>query len=287
MALGRDRRTGPERVGPHSHAERGGALAAALVVSDGSAHIAAVARRWASHRILLTWRRRPKRDGSGYLLVRSDAAEHRSACPASPSSEQAPRDLLVVAMPTTPGMAPLLSVTRERDLLAGLFAQDEPTILQGADASRQAVSDALDDRRWVHFACHGMQDLNDPSRGGVLLADGILTIAEIGGGRNDQGEFACLSACKTAIGGVSALDEAITLVAALQHAGWRHVIGTLWSVWDTAAVDVTASLYPLLVSNGTFRPDKAAPALHHAVRELRDRTPSQPSMWAPFLHAGP
>jgi CHAT domain-containing protein len=47
-----------------------------------------------------------------------------------------------------------------------------------------------------------------------------------------QGEFVFLSACKTAIGGVHILDEAITLAAALQHAGWRHVIATLWSVLD-------------------------------------------------------
>jgi CHAT domain len=49
------------------------------------------------------------------------------------------------------------------------------------------------------------------------------------------GEFAFLSACQTATGGLANSDEAINLAAALQYAGWRHVIGTLWSIWDTSA----------------------------------------------------
>ena len=103
-----------------------------------------------------------------------------------------------------------------------------------------------------------------------LLQDGLLAISEIDADGSAQGEFAFLSACKTAVGGVDALDEAITLVAALQYAGWQHVIGTLWSVWDRAAADVAANVYSYLLAEGTFRSQDASVALHHALRKLRD-----------------
>lgn len=61
-----------------------------------------------------------------------------------------------------------------------------------------------------------------------------MTVAELANDRY-RGEFAFLSACKTAVGGVQTPDEAITLAAALQYTGWRHVIGTLWTVWDQSA----------------------------------------------------
>ena len=56
-----------------------------------------------------------------------------------------------------------------------------------------------------------------------------MTIADITEGRF-HGDFAGLSACKTAVGGVDLLDEAITLAAALHYTGYRHVVAALWSV---------------------------------------------------------
>jgi CHAT domain-containing protein len=121
----------------------------------------------------------------------------------------------------------------------------------------------------------------------VLLQDGLLTIATLGADPAEHGEFAFLSACQTAVGGVAVLDEAITTVAALQHAGWRHVIGTLWAVGDAAAADITTAFYRHQLAEGTFRPSEAATALHHAVRALRETTRTRPSLWAPFVHTGP
>jgi CHAT domain-containing protein len=51
---------------------------------------------------------------------------------------------------------------------------------------------------------------------------------------------AFLSACKTATGGLLATDEAITLMSGLTYTGWRHVIGTLWTVADETAARVTS-----------------------------------------------
>jgi CHAT domain-containing protein len=113
----------------------------------------------------------------------------------------------------------------------------------------------------------------------------MLTIAEISEGHY-QGDFAFLSACKTAIGGIALPDESITLAAALQHTGYRHVIGTMWSVHDQTAAEVAEAVYTLLTPGGVFDPGRAARALHQAVRGLRES--GRPlSDWVPFTHTGP
>jgi len=72
-------------------------------------------------------------------------------------------------------------------------------------------------------------------------------------------EFAGLSACKTATGGAELLDEAITLAAALHYTGYRHVIGTLWSVHDSpGTADLFATIYRDMAVNGRVRPERSA-----------------------------
>jgi CHAT domain-containing protein len=168
-----------------------------------------------------------------------------------------------------------------------LFPGDRCTVLSGAQSTRDAVLEHLDRHRWAHFSCHGTQDLTDPSHGGLLLHDGaLLTIADISA-RQYQGDFAFLSACKTATGGVTLPDEAITLAAALHFTGYQHVIATLWSVWDEYAAEVTESVYTTLATDGALDATHAAHAVHRAVRDLRDKHPTKPSIWTPFAHTGP
>jgi hypothetical protein len=195
--------------------------------------------------------------------------------------------LLVVALTDTPGERPLPAAADEQHLLAELLPEQHRTVLEGAAATRPAVRDALKHHRWVHFSCHGNQDLDDPSRGGLALQDGMLTIADIAA-EHYHAEFAGLFACKTATGGANLLDEAITLAAALHYTGYRHVIGTLWSVYDSAATtDLIGSVYRRMTFEGRLHPELSAHALHMATRSLRGGHPDRPSMWTPFTHTGP
>jgi CHAT domain-containing protein len=193
--------------------------------------------------------------------------------------------LLIVALRHTPGQPELPSVDRERDLLVRLFPSRH-ALREGPAATRQAVRHELTRHAWAHFSCHGNQYPDDPSRGGLVLYDGMLTVIDLTADQH-QGEFVFLSACKTAIGGVHILDEAITQAAALQHAGWRHVIATLWSVLDIAAAEVAEDVYRRLADGGELHPQHAAEALHHAIRRQRNTSPERPSRWVPFLHHGP
>lgn len=193
--------------------------------------------------------------------------------------------ILVVAVPDPPGAVPLANVARERTLLTSLF-HARHTVLEGACATSNAVLTELGRHRWAHFSCHGGQDLTDPSRGALRMHDGGLTVTDISAQRH-AGEFAFLSACMTAVGGVNLPDEAITLAAAVHYTGFRHVIGTLWSVYDDTAAEITEAVYAYLTSTGQFDPSRAARALHAAVRRIRDTRKLPPSDWTPFTHTGP
>ena len=115
----------------------------------------------------------------------------------------------------------------------------------------------------------------------------MLTIADITS-QQFHAEFAGLFACKTATGGAHLLDEAITLTAALHYTGYRHVIGTLWSVYDTADItDLIRAVYRRITVDGSLTPEFSAWALHLAVRSLRDKYPDRPRLWTPFTHTGP
>ena len=209
---------------------------------------------------------------------------------AQPPSTHQPQ-ILIVSLPNTPGQNELPGAHTERDFLAARFTENRRTILTDAEATRATVLANLAKHRWLHASCHGTQNLANPSAGGLLPYDwntaGLITVTELSGPDHAGGEFAFLSACKTAIGGVTSLDEAINVAAAMQHAGWRHVIGTLFSVWDDSAASITQHLYPQLQRNGTFDPTTSAEALHHAVHQLRSSQPGRPSTWIPFIHIGP
>jgi hypothetical protein len=205
--------------------------------------------------------------------------------PEAQSDKGIPR-MLLVAVPGLPDQPELDSVARERATLTELFPGRRLTVLEGPVATREAVLKELPQHSYVHFSCHGDQDLLNPSRGGLLLRDGMLTIADITIQRS-RGDFAGLSACKTAVGGVSLLDETITLAAALHYTGFRHVVAAQWSVDDATSAIVFNAFYKKLAADERLLIEDSAVALHEVVRAVRDTARGKPRFWAPFTHTGP
>ncbi|ADI11198.1 hypothetical protein SBI_08080 [Streptomyces bingchenggensis BCW-1] len=196
--------------------------------------------------------------------------------------------LLAIGMPETPGQPSLPGVQRELDELHARLPKVSITPpLIGRRATREAVLQALDENSWVHFACHAEQNLMDASQSSFLLYDGRLTVAELHGLHLPHAELAYLSACDTAAGGVNVPDEAMHLAATMQLAGYRHVIATMWSIYDSSAPDVATDVYAALHRDG--RPDarNAARALHASVAALRLHDPTDPLSWAAYVHVGP
>lgn len=190
------------------------------------------------------------------------------APPAGPVS-----DPLVVSMPTTPGLPPLPSVLAETATLP------PGRVLTGEHAVRRAVLDALPYHSWAHFACHAVSAADGSADGHLVLQD-QLTVADIARLRLDDAAIAYLSACDTGVPHENLDDEALHVAGAFHIAGFRHVIGTLWSIKDSIAAEVAAGFYARLDTA-----DDAATALHETLRELREV--HEPGLWAPYIHVGP
>jgi tetratricopeptide (TPR) repeat protein len=181
----------------------------------------------------------------------------------------------------------LPAAAEERQLLRELLGADHCRLLTGADATVEAVREALGQHRLFHLNGHGWQDLFNPSTARIDLADGGITLTELAGAERADGDFAFLSACHTMTGGMNVPDEVMTLASAVQFAGFRHVLGTLWAVPDASAGALSAAFYRHLADGGRLRTDRSAVALHRSVRGLREDAEELPSLWAPFIHAGP
>ncbi|WP_345583984.1 CHAT domain-containing protein [Streptomyces prasinosporus] len=195
--------------------------------------------------------------------------------------------MLTVTVAEAPGLPVLRGVRREAEAVTRLFPSRFHRLLDGPNATRAAVRAALAEHAWAHLSCHGGQDLTTPSRAGLHLHDGLLTVAELAAARPEgPGELAYLSACETAMGGTGVPDEAITLAHAFQFTGYRQVVATLWSVEDTLAVRTAEDFYTRMARTADSAPVRAAEALHHAVRALRAHMPHAPGRWASYVHVG-
>ncbi|MEU4334226.1 CHAT domain-containing protein [Micromonospora lupini] len=192
---------------------------------------------------------------------------------------------LFVGMPQTPGLADLPGVAREEEIVR----QYVPRVrsLLGPAATPAAVLAALPDQPVAHLCCHGTQDLRAPAWGRLALADGALHVRDLWRPAGNPAALAVLSACETVRGGAALPDEALTLGTAFQLAGFRQVIGALWSISDTLTVRLCKKLYDGLSVPGGIAPDRAAVALHAAVRHLREALPDNPDTWAGYAHLGP
>ncbi|MEE6257457.1 CHAT domain-containing protein [Plantactinospora sonchi] len=189
--------------------------------------------------------------------------------------------LLVTALPDAPPYLPAAGPVRhartEVDLLVSGFPGPCDTLV-GAEATTTEVLRALPEHPYVHFACHGGQNLSEPGSSALYLYDKPLRLADLV--RLDLGaaELAVLSACETARGRVDLLDEASHLGAAFHLAGYRQVVATLWPVADQIAPEIAAAVCQ--------DPRDAARVVHRCLRDLRRRYPDDPMTWASYLHLG-
>ncbi|KAF8121640.1 CHAT domain-containing protein [Boletus edulis] len=82
-------------------------------------------------------------------------------------------------------------------------------------------------------------------------------------------QFAYLSACHTTVGDEESPDEVIHLASAMQFAGFRSVIGTMWAVDDAATDKITSTFYKHMVNEpGCLDYTRAAFALHKTMRSV-------------------
>jgi len=202
-------------------------------------------------------------------------------------SVQSSIELLVVSQSNTPGVNSLPGTEKEMQYIRR-HASDLRIpyhSLQGQEATVKQVLSAMKKHPWVHFACHGIQDTADPMQSGLRLSNGLLRLSDIIKEPLPNAEFAFLSACQTATGDKSRPEEAIHLAAGMLLAGYRSVVGTMWSIRDDVAPSVADEVYAEILRDGQPNSAKAAQALQTAVRGLRERGCPFAS-WVPFIHMG-
>ncbi|KAK8115636.1 hypothetical protein PG984_012138 [Apiospora sp. TS-2023a] len=184
---------------------------------------------------------------------------------------------------------------------------------------KEYVLSALKACSLFHFAGHGGTSARNPLQSCLLLEDweqDPLVVDDLL--RTDLSSrrpfLAYLSACGTGqVQNEELIDEGLHLTAAYQLAGFRHVIGTLWSVDDRLCVEMASIMYAGLRDNG-MNDQAVSQGLHFATRELRGRWRSQingncnvrkqgirderdaviyndeggkmPALWVPYVHFG-
>ncbi|KAL4746547.1 CHAT domain-containing protein [Aspergillus terricola var. indicus] len=198
-----------------------------------------------------------------------------------PPKQSIPAQALLIAMEHTPRSPRLEFAGEEIEIIHDLCKS------MGLDPIRpreykQNVMSCLPQSKIFHFAGHGYTDSSDPSKSHLLLMDGkddpftVANLLEMNL-RKHSPFLAYLSACGTGrIGDDRFVDESIHLISAFQLAGFRHVVGTLWEVNDEICVDIAKITYETMVSEH-MTDEAVCRGLHHAIRELRDRSLYTPS----------
>jgi CHAT domain-containing protein len=195
--------------------------------------------------------------------------------------------LLSVIQPSAPGVTSIPSTKQELECIGRLIGDRDHVILNGQEGTKGQVMKAMEDCNWAHLACHGAQRQDEPTKSGLILEDGHLTLEEITKINLPQAEFAYLSACQTTTGEERLSDEAVHIAGGMLLAGYRGVVATMWSIQDDLAPYIADEFYRRIMG-GEGRPDNrgAAEALHFAVERLRKRGDVPLTSWIPFVHLG-
>ncbi|KAG1882837.1 CHAT domain-containing protein [Suillus subluteus] len=183
----------------------------------------------------------------------------------------------------------LLAIDSELELVRKLVpATANRTTVSGDAATRAGALQALQENNWVHLACHGKQDHEQPYNSRFAMKDEPLTLLDIMEKDIPHAEFAFLSACHTAVGDEETPDEVVHLAAGLQFSGFKSVIGTLWEVDDAVARHVVEAFYENMFKDledgDVMDCTKAAWALNRATHAVKTKVPLEQRMV--FIHIG-
>jgi CHAT domain-containing protein/tetratricopeptide (TPR) repeat protein len=199
------------------------------------------------------------------------------------------------------GQLPLLPFTAvESKRIRQHFDAGQVTALEGARATKRAVTAAVAGKRMIHLAVHGFADdrfgnlfgalaLTPPPPGKVSPEDdGFLSLHEIYRLPLQDCELAVLSACTTNVGPQQPLEAGVTLASGFLAAGARRVVASHWSVDDESTATLMEAFFAEVTAAARHGEVVAyARALQQARRKVRE-TPkwSAPFFWAPFVLVG-
>ncbi|KAH7124506.1 TPR domain-containing protein [Dactylonectria macrodidyma] len=186
------------------------------------------------------------------------------------------RNAVVVAMQNTPKQEPLKHANDEVDAVVAVC--ESMGLPHGRPRPHKAdVLSALGACWMFHFAGHGSTHPTEPLQSQLLLDDWDrepFTVASLlDTNLTSQPPFLAYLSAACGTGQIldeGSVGESIHLVNAYQLAGFRHVVGTLWSIDDRLCVDMARMIYEFLRDEG-IRDETVSRGLHRAMRTFRDR----------------
>ena len=206
---------------------------------------------------------------------------------------------LIVAMPTTPGQSDLPDVPAEVAMVRAICQPPPPSSPNQAEAPWTTL--ASRPGRACSAICPAARSLTSPvtvkatrathpTAGYCFITTPVPRSPSPASQRltmTSSSSSTCRPAVPPSPSPRNCWTRPSTSPPRSSFAGSRHVIGTLWDVGNAVAADIAATFYTgLRTSTGIIDTDRAAFALHHAVRAVRDKFPHTPSLWASHLHAG-
>jgi CHAT domain-containing protein len=165
-------------------------------------------------------------------------------------------------------------------------------LLEDSKATKEKVKAEMKSYSWAHFACHGVQDVQEPLESGLCLHDGRLELLEIMKEKSQNLDLAFLSACQTSKGDIRLSGEVVHVAAGMLAAGYNGVVSTMWSISDMHGPAFAAEFYEYLLREKRLNEmdsTQAAYALDYATRKIRERLGEDDTTfltWAPYVHFG-
>ena len=193
-----------------------------------------------------------------------------------------------------------------RDIAVALKADPDKDVFVGAAANERAAKTALERRKVIAFATHGLVpgDLDGLTQPALALSapqiagvegDGLLTVDEILGLKLDA-DWVVLSACNTAAGDGAGAEAVSGLGRAFFYAGARALLVSNWPVETTSARALTTAVFRRQAADPSL---SRAEALRRTMLGLLDEgglsdpasgklvfSYAHPIFWAPFTLVG-
>ncbi|MEP6912901.1 MAG: CHAT domain-containing protein, partial [bacterium] len=186
------------------------------------------------------------------------------------------------------GPMPRLALSRQEAIAISRVAPAKQSFsaLDFKASRATAMSAELSKYRIIHFATHGVLDLEHPELSGIVLSmidekgqpqDGYLRLHDIYN-LNLPAELVVLSACQTGIGKQIKGEGLIALTRGFMYAGAKSVVASLWKVDDAATAELMGEFYKQMFTN------KLKPAA--ALRAAQIHTSKQKRWQSPYYWAG-
>jgi CHAT domain-containing protein/tetratricopeptide (TPR) repeat protein len=183
----------------------------------------------------------------------------------------------------------LSGTRREAEAILNLVPPASRLIATDFDASRNtAMNPSLGHFRIVHFATHGLIDLEHPALSGLILSqvdrtgapqNGLLQLQDVYNLNLSRTQLVVLSACRTGLGKEIKGEGLLGLTRGFMYAGASTVVASLWKVDDEATSEMMERFYRGMLEDGLT----PAAALHRAKQEMwQNPRYREPFFWAAF-----